>query len=157
LPRSWQINCVDSTDYREPVDTDWLSGSCVLYRRAAIAEAGGIDNDFFLGEEDIDLGYRLKQSGWRVVYTPIPGVVHLGGRSRALSATSAKYFFGGRYLFYKKHRSRAYARAFRAILLGAYGLRWIGARLRTMVGGGPPARQTLGRYTQYLRAIRDCD
>lgn len=154
LPQSWQANCVDATDYREPVDTDWLSGSCALYRRAAIEAAGGIDNDFFLGEEDIDLGFRLKQHGWRVMYMPFSGVVHLGGRSRALSAASAQYFFGGRYLFYKKHRSYRYARAFRALLLAAYGLRWLMARTRTMMGGGPPARQALARYSQYLQAIR---
>lgn len=154
LPRSWQANCVDATDYREPVETDWLSGSCALYRRRAIAEAGGIDDAFFLGEEDIDLGWRLKARGWRVMYMPFPGVVHLGGRSRAMSATSAGYFFGGRYLFYKKHHSAAYAGLFRSVLLFAYTLRWLLARARTMIGGGPPARHALARYTQYLTAIR---
>lgn len=156
LPSSWQINCVDRTDYTEPVDTDWLSGSCVLYRRAAVDAAGGIDNDFFLGEEDIDLGFRLKRAGWRVVYVPIPGVVHLGGRSRAMSAVSAGYFFGGRYLFYKKHRSALYAQMFRQVLLAAYGLRLLVARARVLLGGGPPARQTLARYQQYWSAIQRC-
>lgn len=152
VPKGWQANCVDHTDYRDPINTDWLSGSCVLYRRRAIAEAGGIDNDFFLGEEDIDLGWRLKQRGWRIVYAPIPGVVHLGGRSRAMSAASAGYFFGGRYLFYKKHHSLAYARAFRAILLFAYGMRRWAVRL--VAGRRDSARLALARYDQYLKAIR---
>ena len=152
VPKGWQANCVDSTDDPVAVDTDWLSGSCALYRRRAIAEAGGIDNDFFLGEEDIDLGWRLKQRGWRVVYVPVPGVVHLGGRSRAMSAAPARYFFGGRYLFYKKHHSRGYARAFRAILLVAYSLRrWA---IRLGAGRGASAQLALARYEQYLQAIR---
>lgn len=157
VPASWQVNCVDPTDYDAPVETDWLSGSAVLYRRAAIMAAGGIDNDFFLGEEDIDLGFRLKRAGWHVMYVPVPGVVHLGGRSRALSAASAAYFFGGRYLFYKKHRSRQYARRFRAILLAAYGLRWCIARMRVLVSNTPAHRQTLTRYAEYVQAIRRCD
>ena len=156
LPTAWQINCVDATDYREPVETDWLSGSCVLYRRAALDSAGGIDNEFFLGEEDIDLGFRLKEAHWKVMYVPFSGVVHLGGRSRAMSATSAGYFFGGRYLFYKKHRSATYAAAFRWLLRIAYGLRLAGARLRTLMGGGPPAHETLARYRQYWLAIQRC-
>jgi len=156
LPQRWRINCVDATDYREPTETDWLSGSCVLYRRAALAAAGGIDNDFFLGEEDIDLGFRLKQTGWRVVYVPVSGVVHLGGRSRAMSAASAQYFFGGRYLFYRKHRSMLYARAFRAVLLAAYGVRLIGARLASLFGGGQAATRAAIRYAAYVQAIRRC-
>ncbi len=156
LPESWRVNCVDATDYRHPVETDWVSGSCALYRRTAVAAAGGIDNDFFLGEEDIDLGFRLKHTGWIVVYAPIPGVVHLGGRSRALSATSAQYFFSGRYLFYQKHHSALYANTFRTLLLIAYGLRRIYAGARVALGGGAPARQALARYTQYWQAIRRC-
>jgi len=155
-PQFWPVNCIDPTDYREPVDTDWLSGSAVLYRRAAIDAAGGIDTDFFLGEEDIDLGFRLKQTGWRVVYLPFSGIVHLGGRSRALSAASSQHFFRGRYLFYRKHHSAGYARAFRTLLLVAYGLRWLSARARTALGGGPRARQALARYTGYWQAIRHC-
>lgn len=156
LPQRWRINCIDPTDYADIVDADWLSGSCVLYRRSAISTAGGIDNDFFLGEEDIDLGYRVRHSGWRMVYLPVKGVVHLGGRSRAMSTASAGYFFSGRYLFYKKHRSAVYARCFKTMLLAAYGMRWLTARVRAMFGGGPPARQALARYTQYLGAIRRC-
>jgi hypothetical protein len=156
LPKRWRRNCVDAEDYREPVDVDWVSGSCALYRRTAIEAAGGIDDDFFLGEEDIDLGYRLRQTGWRVVYLPFAGVVHLGGRSRALSPSSAQHFFRGRYLFYKKHRSRSCARTFKAMLLLAYGARWIGARARALFGAGPTSTQTLDRYTEYWRAIRRC-
>ena len=154
LPQAWRANCVDPVDYGEPVDADWLSGSCVLYRRGALSTAGGIDNDFFLGEEDIDLGYRLKHAGWRVVYVPVGGVVHLGGRSRALSPTSAGYFFGGRYRYYAKHRHVLYAETFRMLLYAAYGARLVGAGLRASLGGGLPARQTLARYAQYWSAIR---
>jgi GT2 family glycosyltransferase len=154
IPESLRANCVDATDYRDAVDTDWLSGSCVLYRRTAIESAGGIDNEFFLGEEDIDLGFRLSRQEWQIVYAPIPGVVHLGGRSRAMSTASAQHFFGGRYLFYKKHRSATYANAFRMMLTGAYGLRRIVAAARVALGGGAAARQALARYTQYADAIR---
>ena len=141
VPRSWQANCVDATDYRDAVTTDWISGSCALYRRKAIDGAGGIDTDFFLGEEDIDLGWRLKSRGWRVYYAPIDGVVHLGGRSRAMSAASAGYFFSGRFLFYKKHYSAAYARTFKAVLDVAYGLRWLIASARVALGGGATAKR----------------
>ena len=62
-------------------DVDWLSGAAIFLRRDALDAVGGWDERYFMYMEDIDLGGRLKRSGWRVVYEPEGSVVHVQGAS----------------------------------------------------------------------------
>ncbi len=63
------------------VDAGWLSGSCFLVRRSAWEQLGGFDESYFMFFEDVDLGRRLGQAGYRQVWTPRAVVTHLGGHS----------------------------------------------------------------------------
>lgn len=47
-----------------------LSGSAVLYRRRCLDDIGPFDEDFHMYYEDIDLAYRCKQQGWKLLYVP---------------------------------------------------------------------------------------
>lgn len=62
-------------------DVDWLSGCAVALRRSAFEEVGGFDPGYFMFVEDVDLGYRLRQAGWRVRFVPDAEVVHTVGAS----------------------------------------------------------------------------
>jgi N-acetylglucosaminyl-diphospho-decaprenol L-rhamnosyltransferase len=62
-------------------DAGWLSGSCLLVRRAAFDAIGGFDDRYFMYFEDVDLGYRLVRSGWRNRYAPSAVVRHSGAHS----------------------------------------------------------------------------
>lgn len=59
----------------------WLSGSCLLVRRAAFDEVGGFDERYFMYMEDVDLGDRLGRSGWLNVYVPGSEILHDKGHS----------------------------------------------------------------------------
>ncbi|MGC8861395.1 MAG: glycosyltransferase family 2 protein [Armatimonadota bacterium] len=63
------------------VYTQHLLGACVMARRAALDEIGGMDEGFFLFLEETDLFYRAALSGWKVVYLPEVCVVHYGEQS----------------------------------------------------------------------------
>ena len=63
------------------VEAGWLSGSCVLVRRAAWNAVGGFDEGYFMFFEDVDLGRSLGKAGFRSVWTPRASVTHLGGHS----------------------------------------------------------------------------
>jgi N-acetylglucosaminyl-diphospho-decaprenol L-rhamnosyltransferase len=63
------------------VDAGWLSGSCFLVRRTAWEKLGGFDERYFMFFEDVDLGRRLGEAGYRQVWTPRAVVTHLGGHS----------------------------------------------------------------------------
>ena len=65
------------------VDVDWLCGACLMVRRAAIRQAGGLDESLFLYAEDVEFGCRLRVQGWRAAYLPGVRIVHLQGQSEA--------------------------------------------------------------------------
>ncbi|WP_037366116.1 glycosyltransferase family 2 protein [Nakamurella lactea] len=59
----------------------WLSGSCLLLRRAAFDDVGGFDERYFMYFEDIDLADRLMKAGWQNLYVPDAEVEHIGGHA----------------------------------------------------------------------------
>lgn len=70
-----------SPDLVEPVVTGWLSGACVLVRRAVFDRIGGFDPRYFMYFEDVDLGKRVGESGATSLYVPSARVTHIGGQS----------------------------------------------------------------------------
>ncbi|HEX5143695.1 MAG TPA: glycosyltransferase family 2 protein [Mycobacterium sp.] len=70
-------------DHQQPSEREvgWLSGSCLLVRRAAFDEIGGFDERYFMYMEDVDLGDRFGRAGWRNVYAPSAEVLHDKGHS----------------------------------------------------------------------------
>ncbi len=54
----------------------WVTGCCLLVRRECLRDLGGLDEDYFLYYEDVDLCRRAHQRGWSVWYDPNLHVVH---------------------------------------------------------------------------------
>ena len=50
-------------DHASVRDVDWLSGACLLVRRAAIDQVGPMDEAFFMFNEDVDWCRRMKLRG----------------------------------------------------------------------------------------------
>ncbi|HVL98113.1 MAG TPA: glycosyltransferase family 2 protein [Egibacteraceae bacterium] len=92
-------------DHRSERDVDWISGCCIALRRAAFDDVGGFDPAYFMFVEDVDLCYRLRERGWRVVFSPVVEVTHaIGGavsrkrfRMVVEHARSLDRFFSRRY------------------------------------------------------------
>jgi GT2 family glycosyltransferase len=58
------------------LETVWVSGAAVLVRRSAFESVGGFDARIFMYGEDVDLSWRLRAAGWRLVYLPKLAAVH---------------------------------------------------------------------------------
>ena len=54
-------------------------GSCLILRKRAFEEVGGIDQEFPIFFNEVDWLYRAKQQGWKVYFTPDATVIHHGG------------------------------------------------------------------------------
>jgi GT2 family glycosyltransferase len=54
----------------------WATGCCLLVRRDCLEEIGGLDRDFFLYYEDVDLCRRAHHQGWSVWFEPSLQVTH---------------------------------------------------------------------------------
>lgn len=55
------------------------AGSCAIYRRSALIETGGFDEDFVAYLDDVDLGFRLQLLGHKAMFNPLCVAHHVGG------------------------------------------------------------------------------
>jgi GT2 family glycosyltransferase len=55
--------------------------AAALYRRSIFHKAGNFDEDFFCYFEDVDLGFRLRLSGYRCLFVPGAVAQHVGSGS----------------------------------------------------------------------------
>jgi len=99
--RHYLLSDWDRTTERE---VDWLSGSCLMVRREAIDQVGGMDEQFFMFNEDVDWCRRMKLAGWAVAYQPAAVAVHEIGASKR--RVSARVIWGrhvGMIHYFRKH------------------------------------------------------
>lgn len=110
----------------------WLSGSCLLLRRAAFDAVAGFDPSYFMYFEDLDLCERIGRAGWQNVYVPTAVVAHEGAHatSRAPAAMLTAH-----------HRS-----AYQYLSRRYRGPRWL--PLRLVLRAGLAARLALSRVVR---------
>lgn len=71
----------DSGQYDSVADIHWATGAALMVRRDVYIACGGLDPKFFAHMEEIDLCWRIRLAGWRIVAVPSAIVYHLGGGS----------------------------------------------------------------------------
>lgn len=69
----------DEGQYDTPQEVLWASGCCLLIRSDDYWGADGLDGRFFAHNEEIDLCWRLHQSGRKIYCFPQSVVYHVGG------------------------------------------------------------------------------
>lgn len=69
----------DRGQYDEPCDVHWATGACLFIRSAEYWRCGGLDSRLFAHNEEIDLCWRLRIMGRRIVCLPSSVVYHVGG------------------------------------------------------------------------------
>jgi GT2 family glycosyltransferase len=83
---------------------DWVSGACLLVRRADAEAVGLLDERFFMYTEDVDFCAALRARGRRILFTPTAEIVHLRGRSAASAPAATRAAYRRSHLaFYEKH------------------------------------------------------
>lgn len=111
----------------------WLSGSCLLVRRAAFEAVGGFDERYFMYFEDVDLGDRLAKAGWQNVYVPSAEITHIGGQStRQASARMIRAHHASAYRYLAdRYQGPAWRPVLAAIKLGLAARGWLQTRAET--------------------------
>ncbi|MFW6327809.1 MAG: glycosyltransferase family 2 protein, partial [Bacteroidota bacterium] len=69
----------DHGQYDDPVDVFWATGACLFIRSEIFHRLGGFDDSFFAHMEEIDLCWRIKNDGFRIMCYPRVEVFHAGG------------------------------------------------------------------------------
>ena len=100
--RRWRAGSSAAT--RREHYVDWVSGACLLVRRADAEASGLLDERYFLYTEDVDFCAAIRARGRRVLFTPAAEIVHLRGRSRATAPAAVNAAYRRSQLaFYEKH------------------------------------------------------
>ncbi len=92
---------VDALTRRERYP-DWVTGACLLVRRADAEAAGLLDERYFMYLEDVDFCAAIRRRGRRILFTPAAEVTHLRGRSAPREASRSMYH-RSLLAFYRKH------------------------------------------------------
>ena len=69
----------DLGQYNDSKEVFWATGACLFVRTTHFFEIGGLDEDFFAHQEEIDLCWRLKNKGYKIFVEPKSLVYHVGG------------------------------------------------------------------------------
>jgi GT2 family glycosyltransferase len=69
----------DKGQYEQSDEVFWASGAAMFVKREYWVSSGGFDDRFFAHMEEIDLCWRLKNMGYKVMYCPQSEVYHVGG------------------------------------------------------------------------------
>ena len=114
-----------------PVEIDWCHGAFLLGRRADLCALEGFDERYFLYSEDMDLCFRVHESGRTVVYLPEVSIVHEGNMAGALllGERRAAAIFASALLFYSGRHGKPAELVLRAAAVLTFGVRALGYRL----------------------------
>lgn len=101
---AWRKRRLSRLRHKRPVA--WVSGACLMTSREVLEKVGEFDEKIFLYFEDIDLCYRIREQGLRVVFLPQARVFHTGGASTAGAPHFSRLEYRKSQLyFYEKHNS----------------------------------------------------
>lgn len=121
---------------------DWVTGAFFLIREQVIEQVGAFDEDFFMYTEEVELCYRAKLAGWKVMLLPEWSIIHYGQASGSSEFATLSEWKGIR-LFYQKHYSFIWQVFIRVCL-------FIGALLRMIIFGILEGRKGFKVYAQAI-------
>lgn len=103
-------------------EVDGITGAFFLTRKSVLDRVGLFDEDYFMYAEDLDLCYRIKKAGYKIMYVPQVKVIHFKGISSGIKQHSQglttatldariramNAFYETMKIFYKKNLSQNY-------------------------------------------------
>ena len=81
-------------------DVPALCGASVLLRRTMLERIGGFDTRYFMYFEDVDLSWRARRAGWRLVYTPRSRLRHVHAGSSGEGSPAWVFFVTRNHMFW---------------------------------------------------------
>jgi GT2 family glycosyltransferase len=117
-------------------EVDSVAGSFMMMPRKIFDETAGFDESFFMYGEDIDLCFRIKELGYKIIYYGKASITHLKGQSglHTKSKEVIYHFYHAMTLFYKKHYALQYGFLISALVYCGiklkYGLTIVKMKLR---------------------------
>lgn len=104
----------DNGQYNDSRECFWATGAAMFVRADVYHRFGGLDEEFFAHQEEIDFCWRVKNEGYKVYVCPDSVVYHLGGGTLNKTSPHKTYlnFRNNLYLLYKNLPKHKYKRVF---------------------------------------------
>jgi GT2 family glycosyltransferase len=127
-----------SLEEQVPRPADAPAGSCLLVRRAAYEETGGLDERFFMYYEDIEWALRMARKGWERSYVPSVRVVHDMGATWADAPAGLQLAqsYQGKYRYFEVTRGPSAGKLVRWTTVGCARLNVLLGRILIAIGLG---------------------
>ena len=82
---------MDNGQYDDTAEVAWATGAALFIRPEIYKRLGGFDSSFFAHMEEIDLCWRIRRMGYRVMTCPQSVVWHVGGGTLQKSSPFKTY------------------------------------------------------------------
>jgi len=138
---------LSNRDFSKPHEVDSLTGAFILTRKSVLDKVGLFDEDYYMYAEDIDLCFRIKKAGYKIVYLPQVKIIHYKGissgikkHSQQLTTTdlvsrlrSVNFFYETMKIFYQKNLAADYPFFINWLVYLGINLRWALAKRKLKV------------------------
>ena len=93
--------------YRQDREVDWVTAAAIFVPKNVIQKVGALDEKIFMYGEEVEWCYRIKKAGYKIYFSPVTKIVHIGRGSSQRIPTAA---FVGEYkavlYFYGKYKGK---------------------------------------------------
>ena len=110
FPRQWRVKCKLIGLYPQEIkqegkDLDYVTGAALFLRRSALEQVGVLNENYFMYFEEVDLCWRLRSAGWKIMAIKSDPVVHIYGGSfkTQYAARRLKLFLDSMTLFVRNN------------------------------------------------------
>ncbi len=92
-------------NHDKTMEVEQPMGACLLIRRKALDAVGAFDENYFMFFDEVDLCFRIKKNGWKIMFFPDSVVMHYGGTAvkKWSPLKLSKVWTSSRNYFFKKH------------------------------------------------------
>lgn len=118
----------DSGQYDTATEIFWATGAAMMVRSKLYHENGGLDEEFFAHMEEIDLCWRMKKGGHKLMAVPSSTVYHVGGGTLDYLSPRKTFlnFRNSLFMIHKNHEGFLFGKIFyRLILDGVAGAKFL--------------------------------
>ena len=121
----------------ELLEVDSVVGAFMMARREAVAQAGLLDETYFMYGEDLDWAYRIKANTWKIFYNPTVVVTHVKRASSRSSPKAQIEFYRAMDIFYRKFYAHNTPFWLHWLVVSGINLRWRYTQLKHYLLGLP--------------------
>ena len=89
----WSLRDRDAQGYPFALcerEVSGVTGACFMVRRAVYEEVGGMEEDFVVALNDVDLAMKIRAAGYKILFNPYARLYHYESKSRGYEDTVEK-------------------------------------------------------------------